>query len=81
MSGHYYSYIHDRKQNCWWKFSDANVTMESEEVVFQEAFGGAQGSSKTAYTIIYANSYCESMIEADPVSTFQMGKFLESPLK
>ena len=39
-SGHYYSYIYDRKQNLWWKFSDANVSMESEDVVFAEAFGG-----------------------------------------
>ena len=80
-SGHYYSYIFDRKQNLWWKFSDANVSMEGEDVVFAEAFGGQEGSTRTAYSIIYANHYCEAMIDADPVSTFRMGQYLETPLR
>ena len=39
-SGHYYSFIYDRKQEAWWRFSDVNVSLEIEEVVFREAYGG-----------------------------------------
>lgn len=39
-SGHYYSFIYDRKLSCWWRFSDHDVRMEAEEDVFKEAVGG-----------------------------------------
>jgi ubiquitin carboxyl-terminal hydrolase 25 len=57
-SGHYYSFIYDRKQDLWWRFSDVNVSIEVEEVVFKEAFGGQIASLKTAYSLIYINEYC-----------------------
>ena len=38
--GHYYSYIYDRKMLNWWKFNDHNVSLETEETVLEEAFGG-----------------------------------------
>lgn len=39
-SGHYYTYIFDRKSKGWWKFNDHTVSQESEAVVMEEAFGG-----------------------------------------
>lgn len=38
--GHYYSYIYDRAKKIWWKFNDHMVSVESEEVVLSEAYGG-----------------------------------------
>jgi hypothetical protein len=32
--GHYYVFIYDRKQALWWRFSDVNVTIASEEEVY-----------------------------------------------
>ena len=32
-SGHYYSFIFDRKMDRWWRFSDVNVSPEVEEIV------------------------------------------------
>lgn len=54
-SGHYYSFIFDRKKNCWWRFSDHDVRMELEEDVFKEAIGGQQ--NKAAYSLMYVNKY------------------------
>ena len=62
-SGHYYSFIFDRKQNVWWRFNDVNVSIEEEAVVFEEAFGGHAASLKTAYCLIYINTYCTNLIE------------------
>ena len=53
-SGHYYTYIYDRNLNQWWKFNDHTVSIESEDVVLQESFGG-QFSSKSACSLIYVN--------------------------
>ena len=63
-SGHYYSFIHDRKMNCWWRFSDHNVQMETEADVFKESVGGQAGSHKTAYSLIYVNQFIEDLIMA-----------------
>ena len=73
-SGHYYSFIYDRKQDAWWRFSDVNVSLEIEEVVFREAFGGQNGSTKTAYSMIYVNEYCKNAIESKQYSPHLMGK-------
>lgn len=29
--GHYYAFIHDKKENVWWRFNDFKVTKETEE--------------------------------------------------
>lgn len=60
-SGHYYSFIFDRKLNCWWRFSDHDVRMETEEDVFKEAIGGQQ--NKAAYSLMYINRYIVDLIE------------------
>ena len=62
-SGHYYSFIYDRKQDVWWRFSDVNVSIELEEVVFREAFGGQTANLKTAYSLIYVNEFCRMATE------------------
>ena len=72
-SGHYYSFIFDRKQNLWWRFSDVNVSLEVEDVVFSEAFGGQAASTKTAYSLIYINEYCKNAMEQKRASPFLMG--------
>ena len=74
--GHYYSFIYDRKQDVWWRFSDVNVSMEIEEVVFRESFGGQVANTKTAYSLIYINDYCRHEMEQKTVSPFAMGKFM-----
>ena len=75
-SGHYYSFIYDRKQDVWWRFSDVNVSIEIEDVVFKEAFGGQIASTKTAYSLIYINEYCKNQMEQKNVAPFMMGKQL-----
>ena len=32
-SGHYYSFIFDQKNDCWWRFNDHTVTTEKEDIV------------------------------------------------
>lgn len=54
-SGHYYSFIFDRKLGTWWRFSDHEVRMEAEEDVFKEAIGGQPNSQKAAYSLMYIN--------------------------
>ena len=56
-SGHYYSFIFDQKQQVWWRFNDHMVSMEAEEIVMEEAFGGQKNSCKAAYALIYTNSF------------------------
>lgn len=75
-SGHYYSFIYDRKQDLWWRFSDVNVSIEVEDVVFRESFGGQTASLKTAYSLIYINEFCKKSIEDKVVTPFLMGKFM-----
>ena len=76
-SGHYYSFIYDRKQDVWWRFSDVNVSIELEEVVFREAFGGQTANLKTAYSLIYVNEFCKTSTEEKIVSPFRLGKSVE----
>jgi ubiquitin carboxyl-terminal hydrolase 25/28 len=71
-SGHYYSFIFDRKLNCWWRFSDHDVRMETEEDVFKEAIGGQQ--NKAAYSLMYINRYIVDLIELQPFSAHRMNK-------
>ena len=75
-SGHYYSFIYDLKQQVWWRFSDVNVSIEIDEIVFREAFGGQAASTKTAYSLIYMNEFCKNAVEQKMVSPFLMGKFM-----
>lgn len=50
QSGHYYSYVYDYLQKKWRKFSDIHVSEETEEKVFEEAYGVGNTS---AYCLIY----------------------------
>ena len=76
-SGHYYSFIYDRKQQTWWRFSDYNVSIEVEEVVMEEAFGGQAASLKTAYALIYISEFCKKTMEEQPASPHQMGRLFD----
>ena len=68
--------------NKWWRFSDINVSQVDEEMVFKEAYGGQPDKSqKTAYSLIYVNAYCLSLINQEPVSPFLMGGHLKNPLE
>jgi len=71
-SGHYYSFIYDRKIDCWWRFSDHDVSMEIEEEVFKEAFGGVPGSQKAAYSLMYINQYIVDKVNMAPFSAHRM---------
>lgn len=53
-----------------------NVSMEIEEVVFKEAFGGQTASLKTAYSLIYINEFCKQKMEEKTASPFLMGAFM-----
>ena len=58
-SGHYYSFVYDRKQDVWWRFNDHTVELEDEKTVMSEAIG-SEGSKKTAYCLIYGNDYIKA---------------------
>ena len=73
-SGHYYSFIFDRKSQSWWRFSDVNVGPEVETVVMNESFGGLNDSKKTAYCLIYINQFCLDSIVSQQNSAFMMHK-------
>ena len=75
-SGHYYSFIYDRKQDAWWRFNDVTVSMEVEDVVMKESFGGQTAQTKTAYSLIYINEYCKNQIETKQAAPFLMGKHM-----
>ena len=45
----------------WWRFNDHTVTLEVEEVVFKESFGG-NDSAKSAYCLIYSNKHIDEML-------------------
>ncbi|KAJ3423827.1 ubiquitin carboxyl-terminal hydrolase [Anaeramoeba flamelloides] len=53
--GHYWSYINDAKNKCWWEFNDARVQQISEKKVMKYAQGG-NGISVSAYCLIYLYS-------------------------
>ena len=38
-NGHYYSYVFDRVNKCWFCFNDHKVTQVHEELVMKEALG------------------------------------------
>eukprot|EP00347_Sterkiella_histriomuscorum_P010153 403377401 len=76
-SGHYYSYIYDRKNHSWWKFNDHSVSQESEQVVLEEAYGG-QNQSKTAYSLIYINEKIAAQLEK--VSIIDLYKGIEQKI-
>ena len=43
-SGHYYSFIFDRKAKQWYKFNDHKVTKVEEHDVFAESYGDSQAT-------------------------------------
>ncbi|CDW85517.1 UNKNOWN [Stylonychia lemnae] len=71
-SGHYFSYVYDRKTKIWWKFNDHIVHQESEETVLQDAYGG-QNQTNTAYSLIYINSKVASYLEKTSILDIYKG--------
>lgn len=54
MMGHYYAFIYDRCTHEWYRFNDYQVTLETEDKVLEEGFGGSQRPT-CAYGLIYVN--------------------------
>jgi len=67
-SGHYYAFIFDRAEGLWYRFNDYRVTVECENVVFEESFGGVRNSC--AYGIIYVNSVIAGSQKDIPFSKY-----------
>ena len=44
------------------------MSIEVEEVVMEEAFGGQAASLKTAYALIYISEFCKKTMEEQPAS-------------
>ena len=78
-SGHYYSYVYDRKLEQWWRLSDVNVQPEVESVVMEEAFGGMKDSLKTGSCLIYINQFCLDQVMKEQTSAFLMGQTTQIP--
>jgi ubiquitin carboxyl-terminal hydrolase 25/28 len=74
-SGHYYAFIYDRCTKNWWRFNDHTVSIESEEVVFEESYGGSM-SNKTAYCMIYIDQSVASELEKHPLIHFSTGRII-----
>jgi ubiquitin carboxyl-terminal hydrolase 25/28 len=53
-TGHYYSFIFDRNQKKWWKYSDLKVEPVEEEDVMTLAMG-SEKSWESAYWLTYIN--------------------------
>mgnify|MGYP000965587584 FL=1 len=51
-NGHYYSYVYDRIQKCWWQLNDHNTFKVDEEYVMKEAMGDAK-KYKSACNLFY----------------------------
>ncbi|KAJ5069990.1 ubiquitin carboxyl-terminal hydrolase 28 [Anaeramoeba ignava] len=54
LSGHYWAFIYDYSQECWWKFNDQVVTKVTSEEVFKNSYGDGMDSAN-AYCLIYLN--------------------------
>ena len=64
-SGHYYSFIYDRFQKKWRRYSDLRVVDVSEEEVMNIAMGNGK-SWETAYWLVYIdNSLAKSLDSLD----------------
>ena len=51
--GHYYAYIKSFEDGKWYNFNDSSVTaLSSDEEIFK-TFGDTNGSSGTAYLLMY----------------------------
>jgi len=69
-NGHYYTYIFDRSSKTWWKLNDHNVSMEFEEEVMKEAFGGE--GFKSACNLVYMSAKI-----ADEIDKYQKPVFTQ----
>ena len=68
-SGHYYAFIFDRKEFKWYRFNDFRVTVETEDKVFEEAFGN-NSTHTSAYGLIYVNNEISQSLALRSFSDF-----------
>ena len=68
-SGHYFSFIHDRACNSWWRFNDHTATQVEEQVVFDESTGG-KNNGKCAYSLIYVSQKVASILDKMPLQAY-----------
>ena len=76
--GHYFTYIFDRNQNKWRRYSDQEICEVSAEKVFEDSFGG-QGLT-SAYCLVYVDENNLLSSDAEPCA-FELqpeGSFTES---
>jgi len=52
--GHYWAFIHDHATGIWRRFNDTNVSVETEDNVIAESYGGKGTAS--AYCLVYARA-------------------------
>ena len=67
-SGHYYTFIQDKFQKKWRKFSDIRVVDYSEEDVFKEAEGGHGWS--TAYWLVYVHDSISQVLQKNDINNY-----------
>jgi ubiquitin carboxyl-terminal hydrolase 25/28 len=60
-NGHYYTYVFDRIKKLWWKLNDHRVSIEKEEIVMKEAFGG--DGYKSACNLFYISKLIANQID------------------
>jgi len=68
VSGHYYSFVHDKSSEIWWRFNDHSVSQETEEIVMQEAIGGF--NQKCAYSLMYVKGVIAEQLQKTPFTSY-----------
>lgn len=78
-NGHYYVYVYEQKMDVWWRLDDHRVSVQDEETVFKEAFGGM--GYKSACNLFYISSHITQIInnQITPVYNFERVNLFSIP--
>lgn len=74
-NGHYYVYVHEKKQNVWWKLDDHRVSVSDEDTVMNEAFGGE--GYKSACNLFYVSQHISEIIQNQITPVFDIKRIDE----
>lgn len=69
-NGHYYTYVYDRIQKCWWQLNDHKTLRVDEEQVMAEALGDPK-KYKSACNLFYISNYIANQIDLHQVPLFK----------
>jgi ubiquitin carboxyl-terminal hydrolase 25 len=69
-NGHYYTYVYDRIQKCWWQLNDHKSFQVEEEQVFREALGDSK-KYKSACNLFYISKQIAEQIDARPIPLYK----------